>query len=91
MNWNSAELRRPIRLAICFAATPFLFLLCSGFLSGMVDAALGNGWIPQPFHRVAEFYCAPVGLISYRLVIGITVKASNYFGYDFVGGPNTTR
>lgn len=91
MNWNSPKCRRQIRWAIYFAATPFLVLICYGFLSGIVDAALGNRWIPTHLRRVAEFYVAPAGAISYVPVIGIVVKASNYFGYSFVGGPETTR
>lgn len=62
-----------------------------GFLSGMVDATLENGLVPAHLHRAAELYCAPATAASYAPVIGVVVKASNYFGYDFAGGPETTR
>ena len=83
--------RQRIRLALYVAATPFLLLIGYGFLSGMVDAALENSLIPAHLHRAAELYCEPATAASYAPVIGIVVKASNYFGYDFAGGPETTR
>jgi hypothetical protein len=74
-----------------FGAAPFLSLLGYGFLSGLVDAALGNGLVPAHLRRAAEIYSAPASAISYVPIIGTVMKLSNYFGYDFAGGPETTR
>ena len=91
MKLNCGPSRRPLRLAAFIIAAPFIILLGYGFFTGAMDAALLNGWVPPLLHPATERYCAPAYALTYVPVIGIVVKFGNCSGYQFVGGPDTTR
>jgi len=79
------------RIAIIAFGAPFALLLGYGFVCGIVDATLEEGWLPAPFRWVAEVYRAPAVAAASIAFIGKSIEVGNYFGYDFAGGPETTR
>ena len=91
MKSNGPILRRRIQMTTFIVAMPFLLLLGYGFVTGMTDAALRNGWVPRNLHPVTEFYCSTAFALADMPLIGNFVRAGNFFGYDFAGGPETTR
>jgi hypothetical protein len=89
MRTTSPRRLRRITAIILFA--PFAILLSYGFVCGVVDAELQDGRLPAMFHRVAEIQRVPAIAAAGIPVIGEIIKAGDYFGYDFAGGPETTR
>lgn len=83
--------RQVAKRAALAVTTPFLILVGYGFLSGMMDAALQSGGVPRFFQSTAELYCVPSSTLSRVPMLGELFKASNFFGYNFAGGPETTR
>ena len=82
------------RIGKCYTAFVMssLALAAIGFVYGFQVGVIEAGWgFPRMPFRYIEAYCWPAHMVEQIPLVGIYVRLADEMGYQFAGGPETTR